>query len=79
MSRKGYCQLIGSLQYLHFALKIRNENNGMLSYHASLWLHLGHFDGGKTIDSFEKGLNITTLKKLPNIKPKIKIYEIIKI
>ena len=43
----------------------------MLCHHKSLLLHLGHFDGGKTILSFERVLRITTLKKLPKQSPKI--------
>lgn len=52
----------------------------MLCHHKSLLLHLGHFDGGKTILSFERVLRITTLKKLPKQSPKIQtqiIYNIV--
>lgn len=45
------------------------ESIGMLCHHFNLLWHLGHFDGGRTMDSPLKALNITTFKKLPITVP----------
>ena len=45
------------------------EKTGILCHHFKGVWHLGHFDAGKTIDSSDKVLKITTFKKLPIHNP----------
>ena len=57
--------LIFSLQNPHFPPRKIYERTGILCHHFSLFPHLGHLDGGNTIDSPLRVLKITTFKKLP--------------
>jgi hypothetical protein len=61
------------LQKWHFPLSKKYDKIGILCHHKSLFPHLGHFEGGKTILSLDRERKITTLKKLPKQRPKIQI------
>ena len=67
-----YCADIFSLQNLHLPLSRTWLINGILSNHFMLLRHLGHRDGGDTIDFCLGIRQIHTFKKLPIHKPNIK-------
>ena len=59
------------LHLLHFALNIKNETIGILSYQTIFLLHFGQYDLPETtLFSFGKRY-MQTLAKLPQRQPKI--------
>ena len=71
-STSGYIKEIKFLQLWQIPFWIINERIGTFLYNGIFILHLGQNDRGKIIDKLFGNLNITTLIKLPNIRPKIK-------
>lgn len=72
-STNGYCQDIGSAQYLHLPESKRKLATGMRSRQLNSWRHAGHRDLPCQMGRLESMRQMTAFRKEPTTRPKRKM------